>query len=122
MVLLCHRCDTKTVASLLHAYMEAARPNALKASAISKGIHAWESKVNAVKNRYNEDLNGNIKLAILIGMLPKEYQDMCLQTSCMTTKIIYESMRDNVSNIANQRMHMTEPRGRRAHTTRTSRI
>ena len=96
LVLLCHPCGTNTVASLLHAFMEATRQNPLKAREISKGLYAWESKVDALKSRYTEELNGNIKLAILIGMLPKKYQGMCLQTSCVATETPYESMRDNV--------------------------
>ena len=109
LVLLNNRYESKTMASLLHAFMDAVRPNPLKTSEISKGIHAWETKVSTLKSLYNEELNSNIKLAVLIGMLPKEYQDMCLQTSCMTTKMTYEDLRDNVLNIANQRMHMSQP-------------
>ena len=109
LVLLCSRFDAKTAASLLHAFTEVVRPKDLKASEVSKGIQAWEGKLGALKSRYNEDLNGNIKLAILIGMLPREYQDLVLNTSVLSSQVSYEAMRDNVLRVANQRMHMAQP-------------
>ena len=73
------RLDSKILASRLHAFMEAVGLKPFKISEISKGIHAWEARVSGLKSQYDEDLNSNIKLATLIGMLPKEYEDICVK-------------------------------------------
>ena len=50
-----------------------------------------------------------MRLALLIGMLPKEYQDMILQTSVVREeKMKYETLRDHVINVATQ-MQMVKP-------------
>ena len=110
LVILNKRFDSKTAASLLQSFLDVVSPTAIKGiSEIVSGIHKWESKVAALKSRYNEDVNSNLKFAILIGMLPKDYQDMILQNSCMTNKVSYEVARDHVLNVANQRMQMIKP-------------
>ena len=76
---------------------------------IAPGIHKWEAKVAALKNRYEQDLGDNRKLAIWVGMLPKEYQDMVLQNSTMMSQIKYDAARDYVLNVASQKMQMACP-------------
>ena len=46
-------------------------------------VHKWEARLAALKRRYSEDFNDQIRLAILIGMLPQECQDMIMQTSVL---------------------------------------
>jgi hypothetical protein len=109
-VVLNKRFDAKTSASLLQSFLDVVKPQAMKGTQeIVSGIHKWETRVTGLKSRYGEDLNDNLKMAILIGMLPKEYQDLVMQTSCMTNKMSYSGIRDNVLNIANQRIQMTQP-------------
>ena len=60
-------------------------------------------------NRHDEKLNANLKLAIFIGMLPKEFQDMIWQKSCTTTKLQYEAARDYVVSVVSQRIQVTRP-------------
>ena len=68
------------------------------------------SRVAALKRRYQEDINDQIRLAILMGMLPQEYQDMIVQTSVLKEeKMKYESVRDHVLNLSTQRMQMSRP-------------
>ena len=57
-------------------------------------------------NRYREDINDRLKLAIAVGMLPKEYQDVVLQAFGGMEKCTYEQMRDHVINLAHQRAQM----------------
>jgi hypothetical protein len=110
LVILNKRFDAKTSASLLQSFLDVVKPQAMKGTQdIVSGIHKWETRVTGLKSRYGEDLNDNLKLAILIGMLPKDYQDLVMQTSCMTNKMSYSGIRDNVLNIANQRIQMTQP-------------
>ena len=90
------RFDAKTTASLLGAYLEVVRPVGIKGEGdMVKGINGWEAKVQGLRNRYNETLSKNSKLAILIGMLPREYQKTILETSSFSGKECkYEEVRD----------------------------
>ena len=73
------RFDLLTAASLLQAFLEVVNPPALRGlSDVVKGIHTWEAKVGMLADRYNEILGAQLKTAILVGMLPKEFQDMCV--------------------------------------------
>jgi hypothetical protein len=78
---------------------------------IVSGIHKWESRVAILNSRYSEEVNGKLKVAILVGMLPKEFQDMVFQASSQKDgdKIDYEATRDHVLNVANQKMQMLKP-------------
>ena len=54
-------------------------------------------------------MDKDLKLAILIGVIPKDYQDMLLQAGITTKKMEYEVCRDRVIQIATQRMQMSQP-------------
>ena len=110
LVMLSKRYDAKTSASLLQAFLDVVKPPSIKNTQdLVSGVNKWEVKVTALKSRYAKDLDSEMRLAILIGMLPKEHQDMIMQTGCMTDKMTYEGIRDRVMNIANQRMQMSHP-------------
>ena len=51
-----------------------------------------------------------MKMAVLIGMQPKEYQDIILQTTSVTDKAKYEDIRDNVLNMVSQKVEMLQPK------------
>ena len=76
MLIFSRRFDSKTSASLLQSYLEVLRPGSIKGvMEIVSGIHQWGAKVSALKSRCEEDLGDNLTLAILVGMLPMDYQD-----------------------------------------------
>jgi hypothetical protein len=78
LVALNNRFDARTPGNLLTAVMAAMSPPAVKQTAgIPKAILDWEEKLNALGNIHNETISENIKMGILISMLPKEYQDLC---------------------------------------------
>ena len=73
------RYGKRTSASMLRSYLDVVTPSAIKGvKDVVSGIHKWEGKVTALGSRHGEHLNGKMKLAILIGMIPKEFQDMVL--------------------------------------------
>ena len=111
LLLLNRRYDCRTQASLLQAFLEVVNPPQLKGLAdIVPGIGRWEARVVSLKNRHDEILGANLKSAILVGMLPKDYQDMILQNSAMLKKeVTYEVLRDHVVGVANQKMQMVRP-------------
>ena len=68
--------------------------------------------MDSLKAKHNESISASIKIAILVGMLPKEYQDMCFQQATEAadpTDLEYNEMRDKIMNIANQRVSMVTP-------------
>ena len=74
------RCDANTAASLMQCVMEVVNPPTLKNhQGILKGISEWEVRVDGLKMKHNEDFSPPIKIVVLVGMLPKEYQDICFQ-------------------------------------------
>ena len=79
LLILNRRFDVKTSASLLQSYLEVVSPRPIRnVLDVANCIHHWEAKCAALKSRYDEDLGENLKLAILVGMLPKDFQDVVL--------------------------------------------
>ena len=104
------RYDSVTTASLLQAYLEVVAPPGIKGMGdIVAGIHKWETKVALLSNRFKEDINDRLKVAIAIGMMPKDYQDMVLQRYSSTGDIRYDQMRDYVIGVAQQKIQMRRP-------------
>ena len=69
--------------------------------------------MDGLKMKHNEDLSAPIKIAVLVGMLPKEYQDMCFQQASGLSVVqdthYYTELRDKIINIAGQRVSMITP-------------
>ena len=107
------RFDANTAASLLQCVMEAVNPPAIQNhQGILKGITEWEVRVDGLKAKHNEYISASMRIAICVGMLPKDYQDMCSQQASGIGKPIgstYNEMRDKIMNIANQRVSMITP-------------
>ena len=60
---------------------------------------------------WKKDLDNDLKLAILIGMIPKDYQEIVMQTAMTTSEedLKYMTCRDRVIQIARQRFQMVQP-------------
>ena len=106
-----NRFDAKTPANLLQAFMGVISPSPIKnGTQIPKAIVDWEAKIGALKNKHDEELGENIKLAVFVGMLPKEYQDICFQMGSIAGQTVrFKDIRDRVLNMANQRLQMAQP-------------
>ena len=87
------RYDANTTASLMQCVMEVVNPPALKNhQGIFKGISEWEVGVDGLEMKHNEDISPPIKIAVLVGMLPEEYQDICA-TGISSDAATQENMR-----------------------------
>ena len=73
LLLLQQRFDNQTTSSLLQLFCEVITPGVLKFKDIVTGIHSWERRIALLGSKFNETITENIKLAVLIGMLPKDY-------------------------------------------------
>ena len=109
------RYNANTAASLMQCVMEVVNPPGLKNhQGILKGISEWEVRVDGLRMKHDEDISPPIKIAVLVAMLPKEYQDICFQqatgiSSEAATQDKYEELRDKVMGMAGQRVSMTTP-------------
>ena len=75
--MLVNKFDAKTHCGLLRGILEVVSPPPIKAAnQLETGVEAWEAKLVRLRNRHNvEDLSEELKVAILLSMLPKEYQE-----------------------------------------------
>ena len=69
---------------------------------------------DGLRVKHNEDISSPIKIAVLVGMLPKEYQDICFQqatgiSSEAATQEKYDELRDKIMSMAGQRVSMGTP-------------
>ena len=112
-VVLASRYDRRTQASLMQAYLEVVSPPGVKGAAEVVGyVQKWESKVGILNQRYGETLGNKIKTAILVGVLPKDFQELVLQNGSMLKEgeaVSFETVRDFAFNVANQRAQMVKP-------------
>ena len=73
------RFDSKNAATLLTSFMEVVVPPKIhKVSDVVSMVNRWEGRMASLKSRYDEVLNDQMKLALLIGMLPQDFQDTIL--------------------------------------------
>ena len=98
-----HRYDQRTTATLLQASLDVVGPPTLKSvQDVLNGVPKWEGKIASLFNRHREELSDQMKLAIFINMLPKEYQDEGMKMS-VGRKLKYEELRDHILGLANQK-------------------
>jgi hypothetical protein len=64
--------------------------------------------IASLYNRHREELSDQMKLAILINMMPREYQDVGMQMS-IGRKLKYEELRDHILGLANQKAQLSRP-------------
>ena len=70
------RYDAKTPGRMLRVLLGVLRPSEIKGvKEVPKKLEEWEIKVRDLESEFGEKLSDNIKLAVFIGMLPKELQD-----------------------------------------------
>jgi hypothetical protein len=73
------RFDVQTTSSMLGMFLEVVKPGGIKGDKDMIGkISNWETLVGALENRFGEVITENLKTALLIGRLPKEYHDNTL--------------------------------------------
>ena len=92
--------------------MEVVNPPTLKgANKVISGTHAWEGKVASLRSRYEEVISDKMKLAILIGVLDKEFSEPLMQNGCRPNlgKLEHAASRDFVIGLANHKSQLLKP-------------
>ena len=97
--------------TLLHAFLEVVNAAPLKSGDSIAGTTRWEARMAVLKNRYGEELTPCVKLAVLVGLLPKEYQGMVVQNLVgkMGDQMEYEQTREQIINSATPKSNMMRP-------------
>ena len=96
MVMLAKRYDVKMPAKLLRSYLEVVTPPGIKGvSEVSSGIQKWEGKLALLKGLHNAVFDEALKLAIFVGMLPRDIQEPIFQNGgLMGEKLEYDKVKD----------------------------
>ena len=105
------RFDTQNSATLLQALLEVVVPPKItKLGDVIIFINRWEARAAALRVRYEETLSEKMKLALLIGMLPQDFQDTIIQSHTLRMdEMKYDDLRTYVMGLANQKMNMMKP-------------
>eukprot|EP00973_Karenia_brevis_P033314 4595665-Karenia_brevis.AAC.1 len=77
---------------------------------IVQGVHHWERRVADLKSRYGEEVGGNLKLAVFMSILPKEYKEEILKLGSGDKKLEYDQVRSYVLSLAQQRASSMTPK------------
>ena len=77
MALLSKRFDSRTSASLLQAYLEVVAPTTLKGNDVIPGINRWETRVQLLRGRHDEELREQEEAtAKILGMSVAELRKL----------------------------------------------
>jgi len=99
-----------THARKIQCLTEVVRPQIIKNSRqLVMAVELWEGKVAALLRDFQQDLGDGIKTAILISMIPREYQDMVFQLGSGQADVEYKEIRDKVVSVAGNRAQMATP-------------
>jgi hypothetical protein len=108
--LLNKRYRPNTHARRIQCLTEVVRPPIIKDSRqLVMAVELWEGKVASLFRDFQQDLGDGIKTAILISMIPREYQDMVFQLGVGDKDPDYTEIRDKVMSVAGNRVQMATP-------------
>ena len=71
-------------------------------------IDEWEIDLNVLKSDLGEKVSESMKLAIFVGMTPRDNQDMIYQ-GMGSAKLGYKMARDRVRSLVEHRANMAKP-------------
>ena len=105
------RFDSITPSGMLQAFVGVVDPPKCKSELdISQCVHAWEAKVALLNSRHNEKISDGLKLAILVSMVPLEFQNLIMQHgSGRLADMKYNVQRDYLLNLAEQKLQLKKP-------------
>ena len=103
------RYDAKTPGRMLKVLLGVLRPSEIKnVKEVPKRMEEWEIKVKDLEREFDEKLSPNIKLAVFVGMMPKELQDEVYR-SAENGKAEFEKAKDRIRAIAGNRIAQDTP-------------
>ena len=107
---LAHRYNPKTPARLLQCVLGAISPAPVKnVRDLPRAIQDWETLLAKLSRDFSENLSPRIKVAVFVGMLPKEFQEMVWQLGSGGEEMEYEAVKDKIMAVATHRAQMAQP-------------
>ena len=106
------RFDVQTTSSILQALLEVVKPTGIKGDKdMVSGILNWELLLGSLENRFGEVLSENLRTAILVGMLPKDHQEMVIEKGILMGggKLKYQESRDYSIKMAKEKTDRSKP-------------
>ena len=105
-----NRYNPKTPARLLQCLTEVISPGVVKdIRNLPKTVENWEARKNRLKLEFKEDLSDNLAVAILVSMIPRDFQDMVFQMGGVGDKLKYQEVRDKILSVAGHRAQLSQP-------------
>jgi hypothetical protein len=96
-----------TSTSLLQSYLSVVRCKAVaKIEDVPRALTSWEVRVASLAHRYKKVLEDDLKIAIVVGMLPEDLRNNVL-SKFITTKtedLKYQSIKEYIINWSNQKI------------------
>ena len=97
---------------MLQEFLEVVKPAGIRRDKdMVAGILNWETLLGALENRFGEVLSENLRTAILLGMLPKDHQDMVIEKGILMGggKLKYQESRDYLIKMAKEKLDRGKP-------------
>ena len=89
--------------------LDAIRPNKVKdVKVLLRALEEWEGKLRELEQETGEKLGESIKLAMLVGMVPRDLQDEIFKGAENGTALGYTGARDKIKRITGTRKNRPE--------------
>ena len=105
------RFNPRSYMRLLKMLLAVIKPTEAKSmKEVQSAVEDWENKVAKLEEEYGEKLNDNIKVAILISMVPDTLQEKIFEIEKGTAEIKYDTAKDVVVTMALRRAEQRRPK------------
>ena len=105
------RYNPKTYMRLLRQLIGVVKPAEVKEmKAVQMAVESWEVNAMRLEEEYGETLGNNLKVAILISMVPMEVQEKIFEMERGTEEIRYDQAKAVVVSMALRRAEQRRPR------------
>ena len=96
---------------LLRLLLSVIKPTEAKSvKDVQSVVEGWENKVARLEEEYGERINNNLKVAILISMVPEALQEKIFEIEKGTAEIKYEMAKEVVITFALRRAEQRKPK------------
>ena len=111
--LLSNRFSPRTPTRLYQSLLEVLTPTTIRdAREVPRREEEWELRCARLRAEFGQDgeLAGGIKVAVLIGMVPKDLQEVIFHMGTAEAELEYQAVRDRVVSVAGQRAARSVPK------------
>jgi hypothetical protein len=108
---LMERYNPKTYMKLLKQLIGVVRPSEVKdVKGLQMAVEEWEMKMGRLEDEYGESISNNLKVAILISIVPQGMQEQIFEIEKGTNPIQYEAANETVVALAVRRAEQRTPK------------